>query len=136
VKTVIRMIAILALCSAAEAAHLTTPGHYNDLPSSQISVIGYDLSFSPDIVEESLPEEPEFDRVTTGFDSHFVLSEKELANREPVVRAVPASELPPVTTIALGFIFLGAAIVIGRTRTERRRLRRRTVVRMRAIIAR
>lgn len=129
------MIALLALCSAAETATLRRPGYHNDSPSPRISVIAHDLSFNPDAVRESLPAEPETGRVTTGIDTRVVLSQKQLTNREPEIVAVPASEPPPVTTIALALTFLALAGVIGRTRTERRRLRRRTVVRMREIIA-
>ncbi len=128
------MIAILALCSAAGAAPLSTLGYHNASPPRQVPVIGHDLSFNPDTVEESLPEEPEIDRVTTGVES-VVLSEKELTNRVPAIHEVPASNPPPITTIALGFTFLGVAGLIRRQRTERRRLHRHTVVRMRAIIA-
>ncbi len=128
-------IAILALCSAAGAASLSSQGWNNDSSTRQAAIIGHDLGFYPDGVEQSLPVEPGPPLVTTSVDSDLVLSEKELANREPAFTPAPAPEPPLITTIALGFTFLGAAGIIGRTRTERRRSRRRTQVRIRAIIA-
>lgn len=130
------MIAILVLCSAAGAAPISTPAWYNDASPQPVATIERDLGINRDAVEQSLPEEPEIALVTTGIDSGVVLSGKELANRNPAFTSVPASEPSPVTTIAFGIIFLGAAGVIRRTRTERRRnRRRRTLVHMRAIIA-
>jgi hypothetical protein len=130
------MYAILALCSAAGAAPITSLGWNNDSSSLSVAVIGHDLEINQDAAQEQLPEEPEIALVTTSIDRDAVLSEKELANRDPAFIGVPASELPPVTTIALGFTFLGAAGIMRRTRTEKRRSRRRrTLVHMRAIIA-
>jgi hypothetical protein len=129
------MIAILVLCSAAGAAPLRSPGWNNDSSAGQVAIIGHDLRITQDAVARFLPDEPEIPLVTTSVDSDFVLSEKELANREPALGRVPPSDPPAVMMIALGFTLLGGAGIIGRMRTERRRRRRRTLVHIRAIIA-
>lgn len=131
------MFAILALCSAAGAVPISSTDWNNDASYSRpLALIGHDLGINQDVVEQALPGEPEIALVTTSIDSDVVLSEKELANREPALAWIPASEPPRATTIALGSAFLGVAGIIRRTRKERRRSRRRrTLVRMRAIIA-
>jgi hypothetical protein len=139
VKFFLPLIAILALCPAAGAAPLSRQGRSNDWSndssSAPVPVIARDLGFNQETVEQLVPDEPDTPLVTTGVDGDFVLTDAELANRDPEFAWVPVSEPPPVTTMALGFTFLGAAAFIRRTRLERRRARRRTLIRMRAIIA-
>lgn len=95
----------------------------------------HDLSFHQDTAEQFLPDEPETPLLTTSVDPEVSLSDEDLANREPDLTSVPGAEPPPVTMIALGLTFLGAAGFISRGRAVRRRARRRTLVRIRAIIA-
>jgi hypothetical protein len=128
------LIAILALCSAAGAAPLSRPDRNNSSPGP-VPVIAHDLAFSQAAAGQSFPGEPDTPLVTTTVDTDVALTDAELANRDSQFPWVPASEPPPVTTLSLGFTFLGAAAFIRRTRMERRRRRRRTLVRIRAIIA-
>ena len=94
-----------------------------------------DLGLTQDAAEQSLPDEPEPLLIATSVDSDAALSDEQLDAREPGLTWIPASEPSPVTTIALGCAFLGAAGILHRRRTERRRARRRALVRIRAIIA-
>ena len=129
-------IAAVALCSAAAAAPIGKPIDSPESTSEQ-TLLPSDLGFNSDEVEidEALSDEPQSALIATDIATDDSLSEDELAAIEPdKIDSVPAAERPPVATIALGFIFLGAAGFIRRTRRERRR-RRRTLVHMRAIIA-
>lgn len=135
-KLILPAIAVLALCSAAGAAPLSrsVPNTGSSPASPEAASIGHDLALNQEAIEQSLPNEPDTPLITTSVDTDVILTADEL-NRDPEFAAVPASEPPPVSTIALGLTFLGASAFIRRSRAERRRARRRTLVRVRAIIA-
>jgi hypothetical protein len=130
------MIAILALCSAAGATSLSRQYGNSDIAAPQLAVIADDLGFHQDAVQQSFPDEPPAPLVTTSIGRTVVLSDDDLARYAVEFTQISDPEPPALTTLTLGLAFLAAAGIIHRTRAERRRWRRRrTLVRMRAIIA-
>ena len=106
-------------------------------------VIQPDLHFNADWLDEVSPDQAFLDQdadqaeaVTTGIELDEAIAPQQIAiNGNDASGSLRVPEPPPVTLITIGLSFFAVVALWRQARRQRRRLRRRTVVRMRAITA-
>jgi|ERR1035438_1283986 hypothetical protein len=126
------------LCAEVMASPVSHMSHNRTTP-----VIQPDLHFNADWLDEVSPDQAFLDQdadqaeaVTTGIELDEAIAPQQIAiNGNDASGSLRVPEPPPVTLITIGLSFFAVVALWRQARRQRRRLRRRTVVRMRAITA-
>lgn len=132
-----RRLIQLALASCLCASASPVPWSFTrDSVAQQPTPIAPDLSFNATAIDDSLAADEPSDVIATGIDlpdgiidNGFTIDDTQGSG------SLRAPEPPPITMAAIGVTFLAAFAILRRLRTEKRRARRRTLVRIRALTA-
>lgn len=127
--------AALALCCVLQAAPVRSFDHHDEPTVLTAIAVGSDLSLNSPAIGPSLANDDDADLVTTEIAFSDGASEDEFTVDATAAASVRVPEPPPVEMLLIGFLALGAIALWRRARAEKRRRRRHTLVRMRALTA-
>lgn len=129
-------IAVAAFCSAAVAAPVRWLPLVAPVPPQPVFAPRSDLRFNLLPSEDVFAEDDAAPLVTTTLDSDTAVPQDFRADSSGPAAQFRVPEPSPLITTSLGLIFFGILLLLRRRlRIEKRRSRRRTLVKMRAIIA-